>query len=245
MDAALAESAELQLIPGVALSKEQIAALRRDIVWMVAEDVKLPDGSITKALAPKVYFSQTVQMKLSPGGALIAANEINIKAGGVLDNSGQIISDAATNLIVGDLINRGSISSGGILYVQAEQDISNFSGNLAGNDVTLEAGRDLRNVRSANNTATSTELGLEAGISASNNLNLSAGRNLTVVAANISAGGNASLNAGENLTVSTLATQQNSSGAYNAYINKVTHLGSQLDIGQCGRRYDADHRRRP
>lgn len=231
MDAALAESAELQLIPGVALSKEQIAALRRDIVWMVAEDVKLPDGSITKALAPKVYFSQTVQMKLSPGGALIAANEINIKAGGVLDNSGQIISDAATNLIVGDLINRGSISSGGILYVQAEQDISNLSGNLAGNDVTLEAGRDLRNVRSANNTATSTELGLEAGISASNNLNLSAGRNLTVVAANISAGGNASLNAGENLTVSTLATQQNSSGAYNAYINKVTHLGSQLDIG--------------
>ena len=231
MDAALADSTELKLIPGVALTKEQLAALRRDIVWMVAEDVKLPDGSTTKALAPKVYFSQTGQMKLSPGGALIAANVINFKTGGVFDNSGQIISDSASNLIVGDLINRGSISSGGTLYVKSDTDISNLSGSIAGKDVTLSAGRDIRNERTANNTATGTKLGLQAGITASNNLNMNAGRNLDIIAANISAGGNASLHAAQNITVGTLATQQNSSGAYNTYINRTTHLGSKLEVG--------------
>lgn len=233
MDEALAESRDLSLVPGVALSKEQIAALRRDIVWMVVEDVRLPDGTMTRALAPKVYFSQFGPMKLNPGGALIAANELNFKSGGVFDNNGAVISDTATTLIVGDLINRGEIQSGGTLYLQAANDISNLSGSISGRNVGLSAGHDIRNERTSKdigNTANS-ELGLASSITATDGLSISAGHNLSIVAASIKAGGNASLSAGENITVGTLTTHENSSGAYNAYLNRIGNLGSQLDVG--------------
>ena len=74
--------------------------------------------------------TQTGQMKLNPGGALIAANAINFNTAGMFENSGTIISDTATNLTIGDLINHGSIQSGGTLYIQASNDISNLSGSI-------------------------------------------------------------------------------------------------------------------
>ena len=163
------------------------------------------------------HHTQTGQMKLNTPG--------------MFENNGTVISDTATNLTIGDLINHGSIRSGGTLYIQASNDIINLSGSIAGKDVTLKAGRDIRNERKASHTEISTQLWREASISAENDLNLAAGRDLAIVAASVKTGGNASLSAGNNITVDTLATQQNSSGAYNAYINRTTHLGSQLAIG--------------
>ncbi|HEY6018972.1 MAG TPA: hemagglutinin repeat-containing protein [Candidatus Paceibacterota bacterium] len=227
MDEALVESKDLKLIPGVALNTDQIAALRHDIVWMVAEDVKLPDGSVVKALAPKVYFSQSSQMRLNQGGALIAANEITMQTGGVLDNHGRIISDTATNLIVGDLVNHGAVQSGGALYLQSANDVSNLSGTLAGRDVQVIAGRDINDQR------VSDESGLhqQGDIIAANSLNMAAGRNLTMAGGGVQTGGNANLVAGGKVDIGVLETHNSNRGGNNSYIDTTTNLGSTLDIG--------------
>jgi filamentous hemagglutinin family protein len=255
MDSGIATAKEFKLIPGVALTKEQLAALTYDIVWMVEETVSLPGGGTTEVLAPQIYLSRLHAGDLKPGGALIAAEEIDIKSIGTLMNSGTIKSAKATALEAKDILNQGgTISSGGMLNLQAANDIVNFSGKIAGNNVNLTAGRDIINTRTAKDitraatfaptskadlfgvagitgNSSSTELGLEAGITALDGLNLSAGRDISIVAATVKAVGNASLNAGENITVGTLATHQNDSGAYSAYRNTVTNLTSQIDIG--------------
>ncbi|MCR2752522.1 hypothetical protein NSP08_24020, partial [Salmonella enterica] len=47
---------DLRLVPGVALSPAQIAALQQDIVWMVSETVDTASGPQT-VWAPKVYLA--------------------------------------------------------------------------------------------------------------------------------------------------------------------------------------------
>ncbi len=49
---------DAHLVPGVALTPAQIAALRQDIVWLVSETVATADGPQT-AWVPKVYLADT------------------------------------------------------------------------------------------------------------------------------------------------------------------------------------------
>ena len=253
----VAVAKEFKLILGVGLTKEQMAALTTDIVWMVEQTVALPSGGTTKVLAPQVYLSQLHAGDLKPSGALLAAEAIDINTSGTLMNSGTIRSTSATNIAAQDIMNLGgTIGSSGTINLQAVNDIVNRSGKIAGNNVNLTAGRDVINERTAKETTTTvvattskkngpfdtiqstvagnssnTELGLETGITAADGLNITAGRDISIVAANLKAGGNASLNAAENITVGTIAAQQKNTGAYNAYINTVTNQTSQIDIG--------------
>ncbi|MFZ2161057.1 MAG: DUF637 domain-containing protein [Sideroxyarcus sp.] len=254
----VAVAKEFKLILGVGLTKEQMAALTTDIVWMVEQTVALPSGGTTKVLAPQVYLSQLHAGDLKPSGALLAAEAIDINtAAGTLMNSGTIRSTSATNIAAQDIMNLGgTIGSSGTINLQAVNDIVNRSGKIAGNNVNLSAGRDVINERTAKETTTTvvattsrrnglfdtiqspvagnssnTELGLETGITAADGLNITAGRDISIVAANLKAGGNASLNATENITVGTIAAQQKNTGAYNSYINTVTNQTSQIDIG--------------
>ena len=66
MDNALAQHEDLELSYGISLSKDQIAALTSDIVWMV--EVTLPDGR--KVLKPVVYFAKATRMKIDSSGCL-------------------------------------------------------------------------------------------------------------------------------------------------------------------------------
>ncbi|MGY6240299.1 two-partner secretion domain-containing protein (plasmid) [Burkholderia ambifaria] len=70
------------LMPGMALTAAQMDALTSDIVWLVDQTVKLPDGSTTHVLAPVVYMAQTHANDLQPTGALIAADDVEIHATG-------------------------------------------------------------------------------------------------------------------------------------------------------------------
>ncbi len=257
MDSGIATAKSFNLIPGVELTAAQVAALTSDIVWMVEETVKLPDGGTTKVLAPQIYLSQLHGGDIQSGGAVIAAKSIDLKSGGTLANSGTIRSDDATTLVANDILNQGgTISSGGTVNLQAVNDIVNLSGTIAGNNGSLAAGRDIVNARTAKETSytvalapayrvgrfgtaeagiTGTsrgaELGMEAGIMATNGLSLVAGRNISIVGATVKAGGDASLYAGGNIAAGVLATQLNASGTYNSYINTVTNLTSQIDAG--------------
>ena len=71
MDAGLTYARQLNLRPGIALSAEQVAQLTCDMVWLVTQEVNLPDGSRQSVLVPQVY------VRVQPGdvdgtGALLA-----------------------------------------------------------------------------------------------------------------------------------------------------------------------------
>ena len=77
MDQGLSEARTLNLIPGVTLTRAQIAALTHDIVWMVSREVTLPNGTTEKLLVPQVFLSRLHEKDLRPNGSLIAAQNIN------------------------------------------------------------------------------------------------------------------------------------------------------------------------
>lgn len=61
------------LVPGVALTAAQMAALASDIMWLVEQTVTLPDGSTQKALVPQVYVKlQVGDIKGSPDSSLMS-----------------------------------------------------------------------------------------------------------------------------------------------------------------------------
>lgn len=60
------------LIPGVALSADQMAQLTTDMVWLVEKEVTLADGSTQKVLPPQLY-ARVQPGDLDASGGLLAA----------------------------------------------------------------------------------------------------------------------------------------------------------------------------
>ncbi|WP_099561494.1 hemagglutinin repeat-containing protein [Stenotrophomonas maltophilia] len=213
MDAGVTEAARQQLSVGVALSAEQVAALNEDIVWMVAQEV---DGQ--KVLVPVVYLSQATANRLQLGGAAIAGESVEIRAGNV-STQGMIRADDRLTIDTGSLLNdRGGISAGGNARITAVEDILNNSGLIQGGNVALVAGRDLKSVS-----------GIDvASIRSGGSLALEAGRDLALVGSQTRARGNAALEAGRDLN---LTTQMQGDGS----LRRTT-----LDVGG-GLSLDAGH----
>jgi len=164
-----------------------------------------------QVLVPVVYLSQATADRLQLGGAAIAGESVEIRAGNV-NNQGMITADSRLSIDAGSLLNdRGALTSGGSLRVSAVEDIINKDGLIQGGSISLVAGRDLQSVAS---------LGV-ARIEATGGLELVAGRDLSLVGAQTSAKGNAALQAGRDLN---LTTQQ--SGANGELFNRTT-----LDVG--------------
>lgn len=61
MDAGVAFGHQYHLVPGVALTAEQMAHLTSDIVWLVQQEIPLKDGTTQRVLVPQVYA------KVKPG----------------------------------------------------------------------------------------------------------------------------------------------------------------------------------
>lgn len=262
LDAGVNAAKDIQLVPGIALTSKQIDALTQDIVWMVEREVTLPDGSTERVLAPQVYLTRLHEGDLKPGGALIAAKDIRINASNNIANSGSIQGRASNVLVAKNISNSGGvIGSRGFTLLNADYDILNLSGQINGNTVGIAAGRDIRVERTRRDitrtinlgestdagaglalfrrasaplisVVSSTELGLESGISATNNLSLNAGRDISLIAASIASGGNATLSAGRDLNAGVLTTTETSTTSrYNASRSTVTHLGSNIQTG--------------
>ncbi|MBU1426195.1 MAG: DUF637 domain-containing protein [Gammaproteobacteria bacterium] len=79
LDAGVEAAQELKLVPGVALTADQVDALTSNMVWLVDQIAELPDGTTQHVLAPKVYLTRVQLADLKPSGALIAADVIDIK----------------------------------------------------------------------------------------------------------------------------------------------------------------------
>ena len=51
---------QFNLVPGVGLTKEQMAELTTDLVWMVNQEITLPSGKKLNVLTPKIYLALIV-----------------------------------------------------------------------------------------------------------------------------------------------------------------------------------------
>ena len=215
MDAGVTVAQDWNLIPGIALTAEQMAALTTDIVWLVEKDVTLANGQTSKALVPQVY-ARLRDGDLAPSGALLAGNDIQFSLAGDLTNSGNIAGRQIVALTAENIGNLGGRISGQEALVAARRDLSSIGGVIEAQDRLLAtAGRDLtlasRTVdldyrqNGSANTVKRTVIDRVAGLYVTNpggTLVASAGNDMSLLAANISnvaADGHTTLIAGNNL----------------------------------------------
>jgi filamentous hemagglutinin len=206
---------EFGLTAGVALTPEQMSQLTTDMVWLVSQDVTLPDGSHQSVLVPQVYLAQSDTVDLTASGALVAGNSVSLNASGDVNNSGHIVSDVATTIIGNNITNSGVIGSAGTTAVSAVQDVRNTSGRIGGADVVVQAGRDVihetqtygvsKTFGSDTFSGSVTGTGVDAvgAISATRSVTVIAGRDVNLTGATITAGSDAAIAAGRDLNMGT------------------------------------------
>ncbi|WP_262420563.1 hemagglutinin repeat-containing protein [Pantoea vagans] len=176
---------DFHLVPGVALTPQQIAALQQDIVWLVSETVDTADGPQT-VWVPKVYLAQTT-LRLTGDGAVIGGGNLQLSADSVT-NAGNLFADKALSVDSGQFQHLGGDIKAGSIDVKAE---------------TLTISTDLQNAlrqatMSADNISLSgTDIRLQgAKLDATDNLSLSARNNLDIGTAKSSHSGSLNVIAG-------------------------------------------------
>ncbi|WP_087038781.1 hemagglutinin repeat-containing protein [Caballeronia arvi] len=226
MNNGVAFAKRFDLTPGVALTPAQMQQLTTDMVWLVEQDVTLPDGSHQTVLVPTVYLAQANAVDLTHSGALVAGNNVNLNASGNVTNSGHVTSNLATTIIGNNIVNSGVIGSGGMTTVTAVQDVRNTSGRIGGSDVLVQAGRDVINEtrtygvstsftdRSFSGVTTGTGVDAIGTISATDRARIIAGRDVNFAGALAQSEGDLGIAAGRDLNVgtTTLTSTKDSSG---------------------------------
>lgn len=119
MDNGAQYATKLNLIPGVALTAEQMKQLTSDMVWMVKREVTLKDGTKTEVLAPQVYVVGR-NADIDSRGAVISANDVIIDTQGDVKNSGVISGRNLTHLSANNIENTGGTLQGRDLYMLAK-----------------------------------------------------------------------------------------------------------------------------
>ncbi|MGY4532622.1 filamentous hemagglutinin family protein [Pseudomonas sp. TE3786] len=238
MDNAIASKTALNLVPGIALSAEQVAALTHDIVWMQEQQV---NGQ--KVLVPVLYLAQAND-RLAPTGALIQGSDVALISGSTLNNSGTLRASNTLSVSANSINNSGLMQANERLSLLATDSIRNAKGGIiAGKDVSAIAlTGDIVNERSVT-THESAKKGFErredfvdsaAGIEASNGLTLSAGRDIVNQGGNLKAGGNAELSAGRDLLIvsqSEMDVANNKSRKGYSNRDQTTQYSSGIEIG--------------
>ena len=220
MDAGIAFGKAHQLVPGVALTAEQMGLLTKDMVWLINTRVQLADGSWQTVMVPQVY------VRVQPGdvdgaGALMGGQNVVMNLNRDLVNSGTIHGKERVQLSADSLTNRAGTIHGADVSLLARTDINNIGGTISGNNSVLAtAGRDINlttTTRSAKSTAGKnsferTTLERVAGIYVQGDdgkLVLNAGRDLNLTGAQVVNSGSESqtvLNAGRDLNLTTVTT---------------------------------------
>ncbi|MCV0441107.1 MAG: hemagglutinin repeat-containing protein [Hydrogenophaga sp.] len=213
MEAGVAHAQAWNLIPGVALSAEQMAQLTTDLVWLVERVVVLPDGHRTSALVPQVYVRQIGDGEITPAGALIAGENVRLD-------------------IAQDIVNNGGMLAGDSVLLQAGRDITHIGGLLqGGHTLVASAGRDVSVISTTHGTSFEstyvnqrrTELArvgaLQAGDADGAALIVNAGRDVNLQGAsvgNASTTGSTTIQAGRDVHLQTVTVGSSDNTEYNA-----------------------------
>ncbi|MFW1649769.1 hemagglutinin repeat-containing protein, partial [Acinetobacter nosocomialis] len=151
------------LRPGIALSADQVAQLTSDIVWLVEKDVILKDGTKAKALVPQVYVKARVG-DLKGDGTLLSGNSIKFNLDGDLINGATIAGRQAVEITADNVHNLNGRIQGNQVAIEAKKDLNNIGGQIIAKDeMALKAGGNLK-VETTTLTSTSQVGGFGASI---------------------------------------------------------------------------------
>ncbi|MDA7419253.1 DUF637 domain-containing protein, partial [Xenophilus arseniciresistens] len=231
MNAGVTFAQQYGLLPGVALTAEQMAQLTSDIVWLVEQTVPLADGSSRRVLVPQLY------VRVKPGdidgsGALLSGQDIDMQltaeGASLVNLSGTIAGRETVRINAHNIDNLLARIVGRDVTLEARQDIQVIGGTVeAERNLKLTAARDIHvastlvqgrsNEALAGNAAfglpglstSMTRLDRVAGLYVSGvggSLTANAGRDMTLTAAEVSSGGNARLRAERDLVLDALNT---------------------------------------
>lgn len=140
MDAGIAYAKEYNLKPGISLTKEQMASLTSDMVWLENATVTV-NGKTYDVLYPHVYLKAGSEKKIAADGSLISANQLVIEAKNQLANSGALMGNSI--LMQGkDIVNRGMIY-GDTVQLKASHDIKESGIIHAEKQVSLTADNNI------------------------------------------------------------------------------------------------------
>ncbi len=224
---AVSEAHSLNLSLGISLSKEQVANLTQDIIWLVKQEI---NG--IQVLVPKLYLSAATLSSIDRGALIKSGGDLSIATIGNLLNQGEITSRGNISLLVGgDFLNESKTLSSrqgvnkasalsSIAKIEADKSLnisSNGDINLiasklaAGEDITLNANKDVvLNTLSLANKVEGKSKGLynlnetttnvASYINAKNNLNISA-NNIDIVGSKLESGASLNLNATNDVNI--------------------------------------------
>ena len=206
MDAGIAYAKEYNLKLGIALTKEQIAALTSDIVWLETTTVTV-NGKTYTVLYPHVYLKASTAKALTEDGSLISANTLITDTKGTLTNQGTLKGNTIITKSK-NIVNKGTIF-GNDISLKASQDILQ-SGIIEGEDrISLDAGRNITMKNTIQHGKNQDILDTTAGIAVKGKeglLLMQSGQDITMTGATLAAlGKNGSMifSAGHNLTMDT------------------------------------------
>ena len=210
MDAGIAYAKEYNLKPGIALTKEQMAALTSDMVWLEATSVTV-NGKTYEVLYPHVYLKAGSEKKMAADGSLISANTLITDTKGTLTNQGTLKGNTIITKSK-NIVNKGTIF-GNDISLKASQDIVH-SGIIEGeNKILLDAGRNIVMKDTIQHGKNQDILDTTAGIAVKGKegvLLMQAGQDITMTGATLAAlgeNGSMILSAGHNLTMDTDALE--------------------------------------
>ncbi|WP_227681245.1 beta strand repeat-containing protein [Psychrobacter alimentarius] len=220
MDQGVAFAKRYNLVPGVALSAEQMQQLTQDIVWLVEKTVTLSDGTQRKVLVPQLYAVRKVN-SIKGDGSLITSNNFYAQLSGDVENNATISTSGQMSIDAKSITNNNRFD-GDFISLKAKEDINNNSAIVAKRKLNIDAGGDV-NIKStvatsqANNESHSnsvTYIDRQASITVGNKdssiisgdtLSITAGKNINANAANIqNYTGNTVLSAVDNINLNAL-----------------------------------------
>ena len=206
MDAGIAYAKEYNLKPGIALTKEQMASLTSDMVWLETTTVTV-NGKTYTVLYPHVYLKASTAKSLTEDGSLISANTLITDTKGTLTNQGTLKGNTIITKSK-NIVNKGTIF-GNDISLKASQDIVH-SGIIEGeNKILLDAGRNILMKDTVQHGKNQDILDTTAGIAVKGKegvLLMQAGQDITMTGATLAAlgeNGSMILSAGHNLTMDT------------------------------------------
>ena len=243
MDNGAQYAKKLNLIPGVALTAEQMKQLTSDMVWMVKREVTLKDGSKKEVLVPQVYVVGR-NTDIDSRGAVISANDVIMNIKGDVQNSGVISGRNLTGLAANNIENLGGRLQGRELYLVAKNMLNNLGGELNATDHLVAQGKHI-NIESTTSETENTpdfyqkSLTQQASVKVGNDnkkgsASFIATENITVKGANVDVNGNVVFSAGKALNFGTVETENKEHYVPNAdnyyKLDQKQEVGSQLNV---------------
>ena len=206
LEAGIAFGKTFKLVPGIALSKEQMEAITTDMVWLETKTVVV-DGKAQQVLYPKVYLAKQPAKSIDAMGGIISGKAIVSNTNADILNQGVISADTIV-LGANAVQNTGRID-GRKVAIKASQDVIN-RGNIHGDkQVTINAGRDINVGTHVDKLEQQDIVGRQGtiGVGEKGDLFLSAKRDVNLKGAIVHAGENskATIAAGQNINLTTEA----------------------------------------